>query len=167
MSHHPTSKHQCTTIQFNSHCMSAKIAANAIQTLINQRHTLDWGCSNCTNISTWWCSPCSFYKRWAKWQGNFHEGAWISGCPQSFEFFSLSHTLTETDHGWMATFLILYNQTLFYSPPLSHLLILLLLLVSSNIYPNPGPARLLNKLQIPMLCLHPWGWIGLRLPGFI
>jgi len=39
-----------------------------------------------------------------------------------------------------ALFLIYYDRTLLRSPPLSRLLILLLLLISGNVHPKPGPA---------------------------
>jgi len=39
---------------------------------------------------------------------------------------------------WTATLLFLYDQTLIYSPPFTCLLILLHLLASGNVHPNPG-----------------------------
>jgi len=75
-------------------------------------------------------------------------GARPSGHPLSSEnIFSLSRPLT--GRSWVATLFFLYDRTLIYSPPFTRLLILLLLLASGNVHPNPGPPMFAQ--QIPYI----------------
>jgi len=70
-----------------------------------------------------------------KWPDNYPEER-PSGPPQSFgNIFSFNRPLT--GRSWTATLFLLYDRTLIYSPPR---LLILLLLASGNVHPNPGPA---------------------------
>jgi len=87
-----------------------------------------------------------------------------SGHSQSPRIFVFSSSRPLTGRSWTTTLLILYDPSLFCSPSFSRLFILLLLLVSGNVYPNFPLPCLPDNDKIPMLrLLHPWGWANFHL----
>jgi len=100
----------------------------------------------CTNVSPpqrGGAFPAPLSERWAEMARQLPRGARPSGRPlQSsgiiVSIFSCSRPLTS--RSWTATLLFFYDWTLIYSPPLTRLLILLLLFASGNVHPNPGPV---------------------------
>ena len=94
--------------------------------------------------SSWWCSPLPNGDR-SKWLDRSPEGLDQKVAPIFMDYFSLGCLLT--DHNWAAPFLI--DRT-----PLQHLLILVLLLISGNVYPNPGPIRNNPRPRYPCSICH-------------
>jgi len=99
--------------------------------------------------STWWCSPSLLSTGGPKCRVNFSEGSDRPINPNCLEcfFYAFASSSPLTGCGWTAILLIFYDQTVLCSPPFSRLFIFLVLLVSGNVHPSPGPAPIRLTLQ--------------------
>jgi len=96
----------------------------------------------CTNVSPPQCDgaiPIPLSEKWAEMARQLPRRPNHPVTPFN-RLFHFSCTRPLTGCSWTATLLFLYDRTLIYSPPLTRLTILLLLLACGNVHPNPGPA---------------------------